>query len=126
MNEYASVQIEGGKIFRIDTGAENGTPAAAQFDGLKGYPPVFAFNKLAELDFTPLAGAIDHGDTPPRAANYTVFFVREKNPHMDEIVTGAIASEATVAINTIPASVSSTQSLDSDDGGVVIPTAPPK
>jgi len=109
MNEYASVQIECGKIFRIDIGAENGTPAAAQFDGLKGYPPVFAFKKLAELDFTPLEGAIDHGDTHPGAANYTVFFVREKNPNMDEVLIG---SAAAVPINTVPASVSPTQSSD--------------
>jgi hypothetical protein len=92
MNEYASVQIEGGKVYRIDTDAKNGSPAAAQFDGLKGYPPVLAFNKLAELDYVPLAGAVDHGNTNPGAANYTMFFVREKNPNMDEEVVGAIGS----------------------------------
>ena len=106
MNEYASVQIDGGKIFRVDTAAKN---AAPEFDGLKGYPPVFAFNKLAELDFTPREGVIDHGDTHPGTANYTVFFVRERNPNMDEVV---IESAAAVPINTVPASVSPTQSSD--------------
>ncbi len=39
-NEYATVQINVGVVYRVDTGAANGTPEAAQFDGLKGFPLV--------------------------------------------------------------------------------------
>jgi len=62
------VQIHDGRIDRIDTGAPNNAPVATQFDGLKGHPLVAALNKLAELGYAPLQGAIDHGNTHTAAA----------------------------------------------------------
>jgi hypothetical protein len=76
--EYATVQINAGVVHRIDTGAANGSPEAAQFDGLKGWPLVHALNKLDELGYVPLQGAIDHGLHHPGGAQYTLLFVREK------------------------------------------------
>jgi hypothetical protein len=76
--EYATVQIDAGVIYRIDTGAPNGSPEAAQFDGLKRFPLVHALNKLDEPGFAPLAGAISHGDLHPGRASYTLMFSREK------------------------------------------------
>jgi hypothetical protein len=76
--EYATVQIDAGVIYRIDIGAPNGSPEAAQFDGLKGFPLVHALNKLDELGFAPLAGAISHGEVHPGRASYILIFSREK------------------------------------------------
>jgi hypothetical protein len=76
--EYATVQIQDGVVFRVDTDAANGTPQAAQFDGFKRFPLVHALNKLDELGYTPLQGAVDHGQMHTAAANYTLLFVREK------------------------------------------------
>lgn len=76
--EYATVLIQNGVVYRIDTGAKNATTEATQFDGLKGFPLVAALNKLAELDYAPLHGAIDHGAAHPAGANYTQIFVRDK------------------------------------------------
>jgi len=76
--EYATVLIQDGVIFRIDTGAPNGSPQAAQVDGLKKHPLVAALNKLDELGYTPLQGAIDHGEAHTAGANFTLICVREK------------------------------------------------
>jgi hypothetical protein len=76
--EYATVQVDAGVIYRIDTGAPNASSEAAQFDGLKGFPLVHALNKLDELGFAPLAGAISHGEVHPGRASYLLMFSREK------------------------------------------------
>lgn len=76
--EYATVQVHNGVVFRVDTGAANRSPQDAQFDGLKGHPVVAALNKLAELDFQPLAGVVDHGEIHPGGASFTLIFAREK------------------------------------------------
>jgi hypothetical protein len=76
--EYATVQIQNGTVFRVDTGAANRSPEDVQFDGLKGHPLVAALNKLAELDYGPLAGAVSHGETHPGLASFTLIFSREK------------------------------------------------
>jgi hypothetical protein len=76
--EYATVQINAGVIYRIDIGAPNSSLEATQFDGLKGFPLVHALNKLDELGFAPLQGAVDHGQYHPAGAQYTVLFVRDK------------------------------------------------
>jgi hypothetical protein len=75
--EYATVEIRDGLIFSVDIGAPNGSPEDAQFNGLKRFPLVYALNKLAELDYVPVQGAVDHGQHSG-APNYTVVFVREK------------------------------------------------
>ena len=62
----------------MDTGAANESPVANQFTGLKGFPLVYALNKMDELGYAPLAGAIDHGDAPTPGTNYTLILVREK------------------------------------------------
>ena len=51
--EYATVLVQDGLIFRIDTGAPNGSLEAAQYAGLTGYPLVYALNKLDELGYAP-------------------------------------------------------------------------
>jgi hypothetical protein len=76
--EYATVQVHNGVIFRVDTGAANRSPQDVQFDGLKGFPVVAALNKLAEFDYTPLAGVVDHGELHPGGASFTLIFSREK------------------------------------------------
>ena len=76
--EYATVQIQDGVIYRVDTGAPNGSAEASQFTGLVRFPLVHALNKLDELGYTPLEGAIDHGDSHTAGANYTLLCVREK------------------------------------------------
>jgi hypothetical protein len=76
--EYATVQVHKGVIYHVDIGAANRSPQDMQFDGLTGQPVVAALNKLAELDYAPLAGAISHGEIHPGAASFTVFFAREK------------------------------------------------
>jgi hypothetical protein len=76
--EYATVQINAGAIYRIDTGAPNGSPEAAQFEGLDKWPLVRALNKLDELGYSPLAGAVSHGELHPGLASYTLIFSREK------------------------------------------------
>ena len=76
--EYATVQVNNGTVFRVDTGAPNRSPEDTQFDGLKGHPLVAALNKLAEFEYVPLAGAISHGETHPSSANYILIFSREK------------------------------------------------
>ena len=63
--EYATVQVHNGSVLRIDTDAPNSSPQDVQFDGLKGHPLVAALNKLAELEYVPLAGAISHGELHP-------------------------------------------------------------
>lgn len=72
------MQIQHGVIFRVETGAPNGSPEASQFGGLARFPLVHALNKLDELGYTPLAGAIDHGEMQAAGANYTLLFAREK------------------------------------------------
>ena len=76
--EYATVQINSGQVYRVDVGAPNGSGLAGQFDGLRGHTLVVALNKLAELGYTPLAGAIDHGEINPTGAQYTVILSRDK------------------------------------------------
>ncbi len=76
--EYATVEIQNGRIHRVGTDAPNGSATASQFNGLVGYPLVFALNKLDELGFVPLQGAIDHGEMQAAGANYTLICVREK------------------------------------------------
>ena len=76
--EYATVQVHNGSLFRVDTGAANRSPQDIQFDGLKGHPVVAALNKLAELEYVPLAGAISHGELHPGGASYTLILAREK------------------------------------------------
>lgn len=76
--EYATVQVHNGTIVRVDTGAANRSPQDTQFDGLKGHPVAAALNKLAEFDYQPLAGVVDHGELHPGGASFTLFFVREK------------------------------------------------
>ena len=71
------MQITNGVIYRIDADAPHGTPGAEQYDGLKGLPLVAALNKLAELDYAPVPGAIDHGQNTG-APNYTVLLARDK------------------------------------------------
>ncbi len=72
------MHINAGVIYRVDTGAANGSPEATQFDGLKGFPLVHALNKLDELGLAPRAGAISHGELHPGGASYTLIFSREK------------------------------------------------
>ena len=76
--EYATVQVHNGVIFRVDVGAPNRSAQDTQFDGLKGFPLVHALNKLAELDYIPLEGAISHGEIHPGGSSYTLIFSREK------------------------------------------------
>jgi hypothetical protein len=76
--EYATVQVHNGVIFRVDIGYPNGSPEDAQFAGLTKFPLVYALNKLAELEYVPLAGAISHGEIHPGGASYTLIFSREK------------------------------------------------
>lgn len=76
--EYATVQVHNGTIYRVDIGAANRSPEDVQFDGLKGHSLVAALNKLAELEYAPLAGAISHGELHPGGASYTLIFSREK------------------------------------------------
>ena len=76
--EYATVLVQDGVTLRLDTGAPNGSPEASQYDGLKGYPLVYALNKLDEFGYAPLQGAIDHGQMHTGGANYTLICAREK------------------------------------------------
>jgi hypothetical protein len=76
--EYATVLVQDGVVYRVDTGAANGTAEATQFDGLKRFPLVNALNKLDELGYAPLQGAVDHGQMHTAGANYTLICVREK------------------------------------------------
>jgi len=76
--EYATIETQHGRIHRVGTDAPNGSAGASQFNGLASYPLVFGLNKLDELGYAPLQGAIDHGETQTAGANYTLICVREK------------------------------------------------
>ena len=74
--EYATVRVASGTVEGVNTGATHTSAEARQFDGLRHLAE--ALNKLAELGYEPLSGAISHGEVHPGGANYTLILSRTK------------------------------------------------